>query len=250
MKHANERVAIGVPVLKGLLGVMVQPLMGCAIEVGRQHPTVLLVPVDQAPHDRAREMVMTKAKDHHCDLLLWVDSDNPPPPGGFDKLYDTMKSHNAVMVAGYYFMRGPPFLPHWTKIVNDPNGDGSDTDMCTKVFAEPTDPPIALDTCGCGFVLLDLRWVWEHLSPPYYGFGKTPDGQHIWEDVEFCLKVREAGGIIIGDPSVRVSHLSDPIEICDETVMYLRGKYVQAKVAEDSHRQKETEQWQSQLAQT
>lgn len=222
------------PVIEVVKGVMLNPLMMLAGEVILKHRLVVLTPINQFPHDRAREMIMTEAKRMKCDKLLFVDSDNPPVMGAFTKLHETMLKTKAAIVAGWYWMRGPPYLPVWTKAQQVPDGNGKMHALATKIFSKKGDvDPVPIDMSGMGFTLIDLHWVWDHLEEPYFKFDRDVNGDMIWEDISFCLDVREHGGLVLGDPRVRIDHLEYSDVINDRTVDYKRERYVEAFAAQE-----------------
>lgn len=240
-EEKRKVVGIGVPIVEVVKGVMVNPLMMLAAEVILSHRLVVITPINQLPHDRAREMCMVEAKRKGCDYLLFVDSDNPPMIGAFSKLYETLKKEKCVCVAAWYWMRGPPYLPVWTKVRKLPEGFPGQKVLGDKIFVGPDAGPQEVDMCGMGFTLIDLHWVWENMEAPYFRFGTAPENNQLWEDIEFCIRVREAGGRVMGDPRVRLDHLHEPLGINDETVGALREAFVK-EVAERSKELKEVDQ--------
>ena len=187
-----------------------------AVEIGRMGEIVLIHPLDQIPHSKARNYIMEHALREECDLLMFVDADNIIPTGAFETLLETLEKTGAVMVSGYYLQRGFPFGPVWFKWFEDRQCAGQVQPR------EGITSPQRIDICGLGCALVRLGWVRENIEKPWFRIMEREDGKMVWEDTYFCLKIRERGGLVVGDPRVVSDHLFKREVINAQTVERLR----------------------------
>ena len=141
------------------------------------------------------------------DYILWIDSDMVFEPEDLFKLID----HDKDVVSGMYKMSDninyatvekmdEEFFEQWMhypflnqKMIDQKEG---------KLFKA--------DYTGMGFMLVKYG-VFEKMKYPYFYPRKQEWPQYgweefVWDDVEFCLRVKEAGFDVWVDPGVRLGH--------------------------------------------
>ena len=215
------RVTLGIPTLGDVNGSLYASHLALAASMGSKVDAMIVPSVfGISPHSRAREVVIEKAIDFNSDYLLFLDSDMVPPANAFHRLLETLERTKASMVAGHFYRRRYPFTLTWFKTVDGKN---------IEVSAEPEVDFAEIDSCGLACNLIDIKWVREHLEKPFFFIGeKKINGQSefVWEDAWFCHKIKEAGGLIVGDARVRVGHMAEPLIVSDENVRELRRDFM------------------------
>jgi hypothetical protein len=207
------KIALGIPVVDSVPAEAFGHHLATAIELRKLGEVAIFTPINYFPHDRARMMVTEGAREQDCDLLLFVDDDTILPPGACQRLYNTMQEHKAQVVSGHYYRRGYPYTSVWSR--KNAEGQWCQVDADKGVYE--------IHTSGLGCALIDLRWVWENLKPPFYTMGHDKQGTTVTDDISFFDRVREAGGKILGDANVRCVHLAGRQCVSDETVVQLRN---------------------------
>ena len=141
------------------------------------------------------------------DYILWIDSDMVFEPEDLFKLID----HDKDVVSGMYKMSDninyatvekmdEEFFEQWMHypFLNQKTIDQKEG----KLFKA--------DYTGMGFMLVKYG-VFEKMKYPYFYPRKQEWPQYgweefVWDDVEFCLRVKEAGFDVWVDPGVRLGH--------------------------------------------
>ena len=141
----------------------------------------------------ARNRLAGKAIDNGFTHVLWLDSDMVFGPQIVDDLLFCGKD----MVCGAFVSRHPNYGPCVYKSIEDPGN------------LEPVDlfgtTPFRVDGCGFAAVLTSvelLKAVWDR-----FGTCFRPTEKY-GEDIAFCDRVKQIGGEIWCDPSVRVGHIA------------------------------------------
>ena len=210
------RVCLGIPVVESVPGEVYGSHLNLAISLGRIADVVIPSVVGVVPYDRARETVLKVALDESCDYLFFVDADMGVPMKSFEYLLDDLNgSPSAVLASGHAYRRGYPFTPTWFKLREGKS---------YGVTAPPATGIYEIDYTGLFCCVIDLKWVRENLEPPFFKITETES-----EDVFFCKKIREKGGVVLGDSRLRIDHLANRIVVNDETADYLRGMFLQRK---------------------
>ncbi len=218
------RVGIGYPMIGGISGQVVPSFAMTMAEVSRNCDEFYFFDtLGVVPHDIARSRIMDKAIHFKCDYLFFIDSDQGIPKGAFPRLLKVIQEENAQLVSGHYFRRGYPYSGVWSKKL--PNGDIS------YLWAPEADALCEVLATGLGCALVDVAWVKEHLMEPYFLMQICNEGTMITEDLYFCDKITAAGGKILGDQSVRCSHVHRPLEINDDNVDYLRERDLEIQIS-------------------
>lgn len=147
------------------------------------------------------------------DWIIFIDDDMTFQPDAIRRLVETRNEHDLDMVGGLCFQRGEPYQP--TLYMRESATEGN------YVFLEDweRDSVVEVDATGMAFVLITKRLLTqiagefpdrEHRltksKPPAYfrwdekGFG---------EDMTFCQDVKQAGGRIFVDTSIKTGHISE-----------------------------------------
>ena len=104
------------------------------------------------PYDVSRNKICEAALDHHCEWLLFLDSDVVPPPDAVIRLM----AHNLPIVQGLYFSKVGQHFPLVMRRTPQPGPDGK----MQNVFAAlefPQGSMVAVDTVATGLLLLHRR---------------------------------------------------------------------------------------------
>ena len=209
-------VCIGIPIVDGVPAEAYgSQIVACAM-IARSHEIVIPSVINVFPHARAREFICEIAREKNVDYLLFLDDDTIVPFGAFGELLRVMVETNAQMTVGHSYRRGYPFTPTWFKVV-----DGQKY-VCT---AGPKSGPQELDACGLACNLVNFRWVEKNVELPWFFKDRTC----IWEDTAFCKKLKEAGGKIVGVPSVRCGHVGTRTVVDDQTQDQYRRWYIESR---------------------
>jgi hypothetical protein len=137
------------------------------------------------PHHNARNQAVNMFMKGGEDWLFMVDNDTVPPDAVFD-LFGKLDGKDIVAIPyPYYRIREGRF------IVTDclfPKGSGLSIEMPTGKVAGPGFSEVAAAGAGC---LLVNRRVFEKLERLW--FRTAGDATDPGEDLDFCLRAREAG---------------------------------------------------------
>ena len=141
------------------------------------------------------------------DFLMWIDSDMVFTPEDFFKLIE----HDLDIVSGIYKMSDD---------VNYATVENMDEKyfeewmyyqfMQDKDIENKKGKLFKVDYTGLGWMLV-RKGVIEKMKYPYFYPRKQAWKQYgweefVWDDVEFCMRVREMGHDIWIDPNIRIGH--------------------------------------------
>ncbi len=206
------RIGTGVPVLGSVPGEAFASIGRAWIEAASIGEVEIINCLDLVPYDKARNFLLGRAVELECDLFWAIDSDCVVPEGAFVELFKTLKDHNAQAVLAHNYMRGYPYMCSWFKIHS---GQVLRVDAGSGVHE--------ISNGGLHCCLIDLQWVKEHLEEPYFKYQPYGDvGERIMEDAYFFKKIREAGGLVLGNANVRSGHTYTRVVVCDKTAKFLR----------------------------
>jgi len=141
----------------------------------------------------ARNRLARKAIDRGFTHVLWLDSDMTFGPNIVDDLLFCGKD----MVCGAFVSRHPQYRPCVYSDIKDPGNMKPVENFGTE--------PFRVDGCGFATVLTSvslLKAVWDKFGTC---FRPTED---YGEDLAFCDRVKQIGGEIWCDPTVRPGHLA------------------------------------------
>lgn len=161
----------------------------------------------------ARNEAARFALDQGCDYLYMIDDDMTCPNDLFERLY----AHDVDIIAPLAFTRN---FPHHPVIYDIKEG----TDPVTRsayfinhhVDSYKKDSLIQCDAVGFGSVLIKIG-VLKNMSDPY--FMASPN---TGEDISFCHYARKCGAKVFVDTSIKLGHLSHPIEVTEAYVEKVR----------------------------
>lgn len=139
--------------------------------------------------------------------ILLADSDMELPR----QTVPALLSHDLPIVSGLYFQRAEPHLPeawHVGRMGSDPlrRTDSEDFEMRSLNLADVGGQRLAeVDAVGAGCLLV-RREVFKALDRPFFAANESRDAG-LNEDLNFCLRAREAGFPVHVDLGVQPTHL-------------------------------------------
>lgn len=153
---------------------------------------VVLLPVANAPHSAACNILADQFLNSDCDTLLFVDDDMTFAQDALERLRTTEGEYD--IVSGMYVCRREPFNP----ILLVQHGD-------KYLSRTPTvEGVLEVDVVGFGFTLIRRAVIQELLSQG------NEEGVFVWrnkygEDGDFCLRAKQCGytcavncGVVLG----------------------------------------------------
>jgi len=142
----------------------------------------------------ARQELLERFLESHCEWLLWIDSDTVPPPDALEQLLGTGEK----AVSGLYHAREEPYYPQWYSKVKWSEEDGKW--LYENFHNPPSDRVSEIAGCGLGCFLVH-REVCEKLDMPAFPLAEDA------EDHAFTQRIRQAGYKIYGHPGVQCGHV-------------------------------------------
>lgn len=208
----KKRLAVGIPIVDHVAGEAVSELLPAVVKASRHcSGMIFLTPLNMFPHDRPRSWIVENARAAECDLLWFIDSDMILPPDSFEQLLKVQQETNAAVVSAHYYRRGAPWTSVWSQ---QASGTWFQVDADSGVHE--------IGTSGLGCALVDLKWVFENLKEPYFSMTPGEKSTIVTDDTTFYDKVRQAGGLILGNADVRCGHLGERRVVCDKTAEFYR----------------------------
>lgn len=206
------KVAIGTPAYRGqvCVGQTIQAAQLAWVWSQQGWPPPLLVAVDSALLDKARNKLVEFARDATCDWLLMCDADAYT---GDARAIHAMLAEGTKQGAAVI---GAPVRTRKVTAVqyNVARGDGS---VCLPV-GEWRDRVVPVDRIATAFMAIRLGWLvkeWPHAPwfavTHFTGWRPRTEG----EDYAFCRGVRERHGLILADGRFEPVHVG----ASDETAM-------------------------------
>lgn len=212
------RLTVGIPIVDSVPGEAMKSHLELLVQIARTAKIHVSTPMNLMPHDRARSIVMEEAFVSQSDYLLFIDDDMIVPKEAYCLLLETMtfKKPKPVAVSGHYYRRGYPYTCVWSKEVE-------------KQFhcVDATAGTHEIHTSGLGCCLIDVKWVRENLTAPYFSMKPGEKMTQVTDDITFFDSIRAAGGLVLGNAEVRCGHLGERVVICDQTVVNLRATNLQ-----------------------
>ena len=160
------------------------------------------------------------------DLILWLDSDNPPSNEGFHNLLEALDASPEVsMVGGWYRVASPFTDPPDTKVAAGWQRKGKCENVPEERIRE-TEHLIEVDFIGFGMLLMRRQviediaaprhegdnlvlqrcfepWIWDEDQEEVCGFQPR---HWLADDDSFCLRSRNAGHRVFLHPKVFLEH--------------------------------------------
>lgn len=161
----------------------------------------------------ARDEAAKLALESDCDYLYMIDDDMLCPDDMFERLY----AHNVDLIAPLAFTRNAPHKPVMYNIM-----EGYDTItkrdyfMNTVVMNYPKEQLVECDAVGFGAALIKIE-VLKKMKAPYF-MSTCGTG----EDIFFCHKAKKLGFRVFMDTSVKLGHLSHPLNVDEDYVNQYR----------------------------
>jgi len=150
---------------------------------------------------RNRNDLVNTAQNNGSTHIMFIDNDMEFKPSAIQRLVD----HDKDIVCAPYNARPAPgsqvvsTVKMMDKHGNIPMHGGRERfelgSGLTKVGG-----------AGTGFMLIKLS-VFDKLKKPYFVAWEDENGVHHTEDIEFCIKAREAGFDIWVNPTIPVGHI-------------------------------------------
>lgn len=147
-----------------------------------------------------RNAIFERARAEKQDLLF-IDSDMVFTPNDVRRMEELLKTHDIVSgicVMGYE--GNPPAI--FKKVDNSFKtvGNGVHFDMPNEIFE--------IDACGGAFLGISLK-VLNYLTEPFEPIVETKWGQKFGEDISFCIRAKDNGFKIYGDPLINIGHIKN-----------------------------------------
>lgn len=210
-KERDLVIAVGIPSQESIPSECFTSHMcqlGDAMRCGK---IVMLTPFNASPHDKARTVILEDALEKNVDYLYFIDDDMLIPRGTLPRMLEVFKQNpGLVAVSGHYYRRGSPYTCVWSMEID---GQWNQVDALDGVHT--------IHTSGLGCCLIDVKWVKQHLTYPYFEMKHNGKYCTVTDDITFFEKIRAAGGTVVGDAGIRCGHLTR-IVINDASVKYLR----------------------------
>lgn len=161
----------------------------------------------------AREKLIREAKERGMDYVIQYDDDMLLPPDFAKDMLETMEQNPQINVLGALaFMRTPP---HYPVLYNSVDGyDGvrkKDYYFNQNVKRYPKDTLIECDAVGFGGVCIDMKFVREKMTEPYF-MSTTPTGEDLW----FCHEAKQVGARIFMNTKIKLGHIMNPGVVDEE----------------------------------
>lgn len=154
----------------------------------------------------AREEAARQLIEADMDYLYMIDDDMICPNDMFEKLY----RHDVDVVAPLAFTRN---FPHRAVLYSIKTGwdpiAKSDYFINHWIPKYPKDKLVECDAVGFGAVLIKAAVIRKMKEPRFMSSAATG------EDILFCHKAKELGFRVFMDTSVKLGHLSHPVEITE-----------------------------------
>ena len=154
----------------------------------------------------ARNHILYDAINRGADRILWLDSDMAFTSDLFVKLNNAMELTGADVVSGLYVTRKNPIEPVIYSRLDAEQKDGM-MYIHRDVYKDyPENQVFEIAACGFGACLTKVdicKKVIETYGSP---FSPLPG---MGEDLSFCWHVREAGGLIVCDSSIKAYHIGN-----------------------------------------
>jgi len=152
-----------------------------------------------------------------CNMIMWIDDDNPPKPDDLNKLIEL----DLPIVSGLYFKRNAPYEP----IIMLDRANGVGTERRPDLYRNGDKTPFKVNSTGMGFMLVKREVIekMKTLGIPLFDVRGS-----VGEDIWFCLQARQAGYDVMIAPEVEIAHLGERILVTGDTYK----KYYEEHIAE------------------
>lgn len=152
------------------------------------------------PVDEARNIITQWAIEHDANYLFFLDDDVLCPNQTLRRMVYQMENHpDWDLLSGVYVTKTDPPEP----LIFGDNPDGAFWDWKFN-----TQFPIS--GCGMGCCLIRVS-AFEKVGEPWFVYRRESHGKDRMdegEDLNFCRKLREAGGVLMCDGGVLCGHIN------------------------------------------
>jgi GT2 family glycosyltransferase len=171
--------------------LMAKPFHWECVDMPRTHPGV------------GRNAFVKYAKERQADYLLFLDDDHIIKPDTFLRLYRM----DVPVATALAFQRTPPYLPciyQWTMLPN--NGQTA----CLPIDQLIKQGQRQVDATGFSAALIKME-VFDKIKDPWF------EWRELGEDIDFCLKCKDAGIPIYCDTDLILPHIGENQEVDEQT---------------------------------
>lgn len=201
------KVFIGMPSGGSIKDETVTSLIG-AMDLLKQNGIetgLMIVTGGYVAHNRNK--LVASAKEQGATHLMFIDADHIFKASSIIRLLD----HDKDIVAANYNTRGN--LTEDGQLLNvlkpfDEKGEMVTDGRVTK-FQMPQEL-FKVAGIGTGFMMIKLS-VFDKLEQPYFIAWEEPTGEHHTEDIDFCIKARNAGFDVWCSPRIEVLHIGTKV---------------------------------------
>lgn len=198
MSEKTKKILIAIPAY----GNVPVPFVGCLIRLlfhrieGYEYRLQFIQ--DSLIYAARNELARVALQDN-CDYILWIDSDMTFPENALEVLLGDLNSGNGRdMVTALYFTRQGDHKP---VIYYD-----VDPELKARSIKKyPEDMVFPIDGCGFGFCLMRIKVI-EDVAQGYAGALFSPL-EGLGEDLSFCYRLNQIGGLIWADTRVKCGHI-------------------------------------------
>jgi hypothetical protein len=149
--------------------------------------------------DDARNGCVLDAREREAKYLMFIDDDVLIPNQGLRRMFDQMKQNpDWDLLSGIYVTKSDPVEP---LVFTEGEVGGS--------WAWTFNQTFPITGCGMGCCLIRMS-AFEKVSEPWFKFVRTPQGKNHseeGEDLFFCRKLAEAGGVMMADGGLLCGHI-------------------------------------------
>lgn len=201
-------ILIAIPSMGEVSMMFTVSLVGMILKTKEKYPdcTIKIATIIRKLVHRSRNELAEQFLATDCNLLMWIDDDNPPQPDDLNKLIEK----NLPIVSGLYFKRNAPYEP----IIMVERANGVGTERRPDLYRNGSKEPFRVNSTGMGFMLVK-REVIEAMKA--LGIPLFDVRGNVGEDIWFCLQARQAGYEIMIAPDVEIAHLGERLIITGET---------------------------------
>jgi hypothetical protein len=224
MEEEKElNIMIAIPSMGEVSMMFTVSLVGMILKTKEKYPncSIRIATVIRRLIHRSRAELAEKFLETDCNLLMWIDDDNPPQPDDLNKLIEK----NLPIVSGLYFKRNAPYEP----IIMVERANGVGTERRPDLYRNGSKEPFRVNSTGMGFMLVK-REVIEAMKA--LGIPLFDVRGNVGEDIWFCLQARQAGYDIMIAPDVEIAHLGERLIITGEKYMEYYKEHIQEVVKE------------------
>jgi hypothetical protein len=139
-------------------------------------------------------------------LILWIDDDNPLSVPNFVQLLDDLEAHpEADLVSGWYWIAGD--VMEGGRVCAGTFGKEYETVSVKAIDIVHRKSLVPVEWVGFGCVLMRMSAMKKAGENPFRPILCDSKLGFTGDDVSFCARLHENGGVLLMDPQVQVPHL-------------------------------------------